>query len=655
MKLKSVRVRNFKSVDDSTPFSLLPLTCLVGKNEAGKSALLEALYKLNPVIDGDSKFDPPIEFYPRRRWSTYKDRHDEAPDPILDTEWELDDADKSAVEEALCGISIAGTKFTLSKGYDNVRRYGLSALAIDEKGVLGAYLADSGLHTEEVAPLKGLTGVAGAIAALKAKPEPSERETAFLTELQQQFADKGATQRVINLLDGRLPKFIYFSDYDRLPGQVSLTALLHKKKTTPAALSRQEHIFLALLDLAGTDAQEIQQTGKFEELKAELEAIQNTISDEIFEFWSQNSNLRVEFTFDAARTADPAPFNEGWIFRTRIENTRHRASVPFERRSTGFVWFFSFLVWFSQLRKHYGDNLVVLLDEPGLTLHGKAQGDLLRYVSTRLVPHSQVLYSTHSPFMVDPDNLLGVRTVEDVMDGNQVLGTKVGDQVLSTDADTIFPLQAALGYDISQTLFVGQHPLLVEGPSDLLYLKWFSHQLKLRKRTSLDVRWTVSPSGGIDKMGAFVTLFGGKKLDVAVLSDYHQGDKKKIETLRQSSILKTGRVLTAEAYADATEADIEDVLGREMYFAIVNGTYALKGNRVIPKTAPKDAPARVVVEAKNHIDLLADLRPFDHFDPAAFLVATYPDVETADKIPGLAGALDRFERLFTDLNAFLKA
>src|SRR5207249_3158808 len=120
----------------------------------------------------------------------------------------------------------------------------------------------------------------------------------------------------------------------------------------------------------------------------------------------------------------------------------------------------------------------------------------------KLVPHSQVIYTTHSPFMVDPDNLLAVRTVEDVTENSQVVGTKVGDDVLSTDADTVFPLQAALGYDITQTLFVGKHPLLVEGPSDLLYLKWFSRQLKIRNRTPLDPRWTISPCGGIDKMGS---------------------------------------------------------------------------------------------------------------------------------------------------------
>ena len=48
---------------------------------------------------------------------------------------------------------------------------------------------------------------------------------------------------------------------------------------------------------------------------------------------------------------------------------------------------------------------MLLLDEPGLTLHGKAQADLLRYFADKIIPKHQLIYSTHSPFMVPPDDL----------------------------------------------------------------------------------------------------------------------------------------------------------------------------------------------------------------------------------------------------------
>ena len=134
---------------------------------------------------------------------------------------------------------------------------------------------------------------------------------------------------------------------------------------------------------------------------------------------------------------------------------------------------------------------------------------MLRYIKEELVPKYQVIYTTHSPFMIDSADLLSCRTVEDASGPNdEVLGTKVGDQVLSADGDTLFPLQAALGYDLTQTLFVGEHNLLVEGPSDLLYVQWADRELRKRGRTGLDPRCTVTPCGGITKVPSFMALSG---------------------------------------------------------------------------------------------------------------------------------------------------
>jgi len=227
-----------------------------------------------------------------------------------------------------------------------------------------------------------------------------------------------------------------------LPGQISINEL--REKDTNGSLEYGDRVFIALLDLASTSLDEIDQMKEFEKLNAELEAVSNRLSDEIFEYWTQNRNLKVICRFDNALPEDPPPFNSGYIFRTRIENVRHRVTVSFDEHSRGFVWFFSFLVWFSQLKKHYDENLIILLDDPALSLHARAQADLLRYINEKLKPNYQVIYTTHSPFMVDAENLLRTRTVEDVVEDNKIKGTKVGDKVLSTDRDTIFPLQAAL-------------------------------------------------------------------------------------------------------------------------------------------------------------------------------------------------------------------
>ena len=94
----------------------------------------------------------------------------------------------------------------------------------------------------------------------------------------------------------------------------------------------------------------------------------------------------------------------------------------------------------------------MLLDEPALTLHGRAQADFLRFINERLAPDSPVLYTTHSPFMVEAGRLERVRIVED---SGPPTGATATTEVMVADADSLFPLQAALGYDIAQSLFIG--------------------------------------------------------------------------------------------------------------------------------------------------------------------------------------------------------
>ena len=115
--------------------------------------------------------------------------------------------------------------------------------------------------------------------------------------------------------------------------------------------------------------------------------------------------------------SDPPPFNTGYVMRTRIRNRRHRVTLGFDERSAGFIWFFSFLVWLSHIRRDHGTEYVILLDEPGLGLHARAQMDMMRFIREKLLPAYQVIYTTHSPFMIDGQHLDGLRTVEDTSDG----------------------------------------------------------------------------------------------------------------------------------------------------------------------------------------------------------------------------------------------
>ena len=95
MKLVRVRVSNYKSVLDSEWFSVGDLTCLVGKNESGKTAVLEALEKIYAVRDErGSLLDTD---YPRLNWSEYEES--DAVDTAIETEWQLTDSELEHIQK----------------------------------------------------------------------------------------------------------------------------------------------------------------------------------------------------------------------------------------------------------------------------------------------------------------------------------------------------------------------------------------------------------------------------------------------------------------------------------------------------------------------------------------------------------------------------
>ena len=646
MRLIQARIQNYKLIQDTGKFKIDDLTCLVGKNESGKTAILQALHRIKPDDAERTSFDVETE-YPRQRLFEYKARHESNPDPVVTTWWEIDD-DEVAWIEARVGSGVLNSReFHVVKGYGASTTYYFD---YDDAQAVANLVESSGLEAadkERAAAASNLPALLQIVNELETYPA-QEQFVARLTELIPKDSN-GLGKLLVNYFSRRMPTFVYYANYDALPGQVSLDQLVQLEQQDN--LSRPHKIFKALLSLVGVTSTEVSQAQTYEALKAQLEAIGLRLSGEIFEYWSQNRDLEVDFNFDQARPGDPPPFNSGFIFRTRIKNRRHGVSVSFDERSTGFVWFFSFLVWFSQMEREHGERLVLLLDEPGLSLHGTAQADLLRYMREKLVPKYQVIYTTHSPFMVDATDLLSVRTVEDqTASGGEILGTRVGDEVLSTDAETLFPIRAALGYDITQTLFVGEHSLLVEGPSDLLLLRWASEELGERSRVALDRRWTITPCGGIRKVSSFLSLFGAHRLHVAVLVDYTAGDKSAVRSLRENGLLRDGHVLTADMLVDQDEADIEDLVGRRLYIDVVNRAYGLGSANRLKATKPDGAPARVVKEVEDHFRLIPAADEFDHYRPAEHLLTHRADFREA---AGIETALDRFEELFRQLNSFL--
>ena len=132
MRLTKVQVQNFKSIDDSTPFTIANVTSLVGKNEAGKTALLDGLHRLNPV-EGGGGYDALLH-YPRRRLAEYEERvaAGAQPDTVVTTTWDLETADVAALDASLGEDSLVSPEIRVTRGYG---KNTICQVQLDEKRV----------------------------------------------------------------------------------------------------------------------------------------------------------------------------------------------------------------------------------------------------------------------------------------------------------------------------------------------------------------------------------------------------------------------------------------------------------------------------------------------------------------------------------------
>jgi hypothetical protein len=650
VKLTSVRIERFRNFVEPQDIAVEDdVTCFVGKNESGKTTVLEALHRLNPANLRDARFNLTTE-YPR--WRLSRDRRSEDLDKFKPIEaiFELEDTDLDACAAFLPARPPDGTICTCAKSYDNT---GYLALVCPRDDVIRAAAAAARVEGNDVDRLlqasqrgAAITVAREAAKTLRDKGE-NERARAFASfpvalESYGYLLGDGLTQEHRAALVRLLPRFFYFSDYELLPGERDLH-MLAEKATAGAPLEPEDESVLALLAYAGAKPDDFL-GGNYDQRKAELQASALDLTRKVFTYWTQNSDLEVDFDTeleDVGGSTDGTPVMHR-ILKVLMRDNRHGGiATNFETRSTGFRWFFSFLSAFSRYQES-DDSIIVLLDEPSTSLHGEAQKDFLRFIHGELGMSKQVLYTTHSQHMVDPARYEKLRAVEDrATRDNPDIGVVVTPVGASTDRDTLLPVQAALGYSISQHLVQdgGRH-LVVEGGSHFTYLQQLSEHLQSAGRPGLDPRLRVLPVGG-PNVPAFVALMG-RDLEVSVLL---AGDRAGPEAERVLGLVDDGAirrdeiVVVGDVPGVGAKADVEDLFDPVDYLRLYSWAYQ---KEISPKSLPNGSDGIVKkIEAVNGT--------FDPGLPAHALTANHDEFfESAS-----AETLTRFQALFELLNATL--
>jgi hypothetical protein len=651
LTLIKAQVWKYKSIEDSTPVVLADdVTVLVGKNESGKTAFLEALHKSMPL--SGVKYDY-VADYPRKDLVRYRPQHEANNyQKVVQLTFRIEKELADKINKEVFGgaqIVLAGRTFTRDTTIANTSSIGFH---LDEGAALAALQKSLGDLDYKDEVFAGATSLIDVLTNIEGLSLAADSKLAIFAAAWRGRAIKPGGWGLVEghvwqtYLSPALPKFLYFDDYKLLEGKINLPALQQRKAATQ--MTDADETAQGLLQLAGTTLQELMGDEGYEAGKAKLEAIGLNITQKVFEFWKQNQDLDVEFDLKTD-SKDVAPYNSGVNLYIRIKNRRHGVTVPFDQRSKGFIWFFSFLVWFDavQSRAATKDALVLLLDEPGLNLHALAQADFLAYIRELSEQH-QIIYTTHSPFMVDSSRLEYVRVVEDkVKDGTKITGDLAG----SSD-DSVFPLQAALGYSIAQNLFIAKKNILIEGPADLILLQHIGALLEAQGKQGLGDSILV-PVGGLDKLATFVALLGSNKLKLVVLHDRAASPHQKLEDLIRHRLIERKRILDFSMFLDPapSEADIEDLLPSEAYIKAFNEAYVKELNGVTLKSSDLGSHPRIIERINQWLKVkgitLLKEGGFNHYRVAQ---AVLPALTNATFEPN---ELMCFERLFSKVTEVL--
>jgi predicted ATP-dependent endonuclease of OLD family len=610
------RVQNFRNVDDSGWIPAEQVTALVGRNEAGKTAVLQALYKFNPATK--TPYNPQREF-PRERFTREYRADKRWPVASIDfaISLELQGLLREIAEDQEPPMKVVVTRnyddsmdFTFEptpkeKEFDRavldsaLDKFNTGAMRLqpptpaqpDQEALYQTIRTDlqNWVTTcrDRLAPHKNLKSPEGFALLVsmrnelnsKGRPETADLVSGLqesLTRIHQEHQTLPIVDRLKQEVAKHLPVFIYFENYGVLDSAVFLPRFLNDLKTTPhdpkcrTINAMFRHVNLSadeITELGHTQSERQQIQGQQaapeiverdrerKELRSiKLSSASNDITERFSAWWKQRRH-KVRYEAD------------GDFFRIWVSDDRRpHVDIELESRSRGFQWFFSFYLVFLVESEDGHKDAVLLLDEPGLHLHPTAQEELIAFFE-ELAQKNQLIYTTHSPWLVDGEHLSRVRPVTEDEKGHSHIS--VGEW--PSDRETIFPLQGAAGYAMVRALFQHRKNVLVEGMSDYFYLHALSLLCRQANKTALPEDIYITPCGGTKLMGHLASLFLGQKVRPLVLLDGDDAGRVRRDALLKE--LYTGHekaVLMLDEVLGASHAEIEDVIGEKNLLPVLN-------------------------------------------------------------------------------------
>lgn len=616
MTLKWFRVTNFRSIMDSGWIECDDVTSLVGVNEAGKSNVILALWKLNPVRDGeiDALHDMPTKHYAAWRATpekiTFISADFELDGTLTDKVATLCDCDKDAVAIVNVRRTYDGKRTVSFPNYrvvTNIEAHYVTGIVSDarkqlmrlnektkaEAGIkakIDSFYADilSLLNGKEFLSLSDYEAIVELYPSNLVKSATSEiypHYTATKNAIEQAFlvlhtidpTDNADAQK---LIISEIPSFVYYSNYGNLDAQIYLPHAikwLRGEQVDGISNDSKVRTLRVLFDFVKLNPEEVLELGKdpiriiedrygnevekaptAEEITAatdqkEARAILlNSAASELtskFKAWWKQGNYIFRFQAD------------GEFFKIWVSDDKRPEEIELERRSTGLQWFLSFFLVFLVESQEAHKGAILLLDEAGLSLHPLAQKDLIAFFDN-LAKTNQIIYTTHSPFLVDTSNIDRAKVVYSDAKGLTVVSGNLRASDDKLNEKSIYAVHAALGLSVSDILLQGCQPVIVEGPSDQNYLNAIKLYLIHKQKIAPSKELVFIPSGGVRGVPGVVSIVSGKNEDLplVVLDSDQSGveaKKKLLSGLYKGSL---ERVIEIADFSDIPNCEFEDII-----------------------------------------------------------------------------------------------
>ncbi len=542
MKLVKYKVNKFRSIKGTDWINIDQSACYVGVNESGKSNLLLPLWKFNPADDA-TKIDL-LHDYPRDEYSELDDKSKNLEsEPFIEVLFELDDFEVSECER----VYMASLENETEESEDDAEvqtnqsnkkeKYGLKKFLLIEKDYKERfYVYISNENGDK-------------------KSEDIENDIG-----------KEAFEKICDYI----PRFVYYSEYGNLDSDLYLPHVKDNLNRIEELTGKERmkartlkilfsHLKLdpdEILTLGNEDAPNNNPAQKTkeqigsesrnkQERYAKLDSAGARLTKQFREWWSQGNYI---FNFNA----------DGHYFRIFVSDDERPEKIELESRSKGLQWFFSFFLVFLAESKEAHKNCVLLLDEPGLSLHPNAQINLIRFFN-QLSENNQLIYTTHLPFLVDHDNLDKVKAV---YTENGL--TKISNDLSKADKEkkAIQPVNAAIGITASQSLLVGCDIVIVEGVSDQFYLTMIKNHLVSKGKFTPKKEMVFIPVKGVKGVKPVVSIVQGSQSTLPfVLFDSDTAGKQAQTSLKKGFYSDDkDKVLEVDTYCGKSGAEIEDLI-----------------------------------------------------------------------------------------------